>query len=109
MMRAGLAPLVGLSALAAAMVAGFGPGAAPRTASANTLPYLFHPVVSLLLSAAHEVSTAAPAPPEHSTPRAALSLEAMAATPLGGSLYLIAAVAAVDLLFRRHQRALLRC
>src|SRR5690348_13307973 len=104
MMRAGLAPLMGLSALAAAMVAGLGPGTVARPTSANALPYLFHPVVSLLLSAAHEVSVATPAPAQHSTPRAAFSLEAIAATPLGGSLYLIAAIAAVDLLFRRHQR-----
>lgn len=108
-MRAGLAPLVGLSALAAAMLAGLGPGTISRPASANALPYLFHPVVSLLLSAAHDAGIATPAPPQHSTPRAAFSLAAISATPLGSALYLVAAIVAVDLRFRRHQPALLRC
>jgi len=110
MMRAGLAPLVGLSALAAAMVTGLGPTTAvSRSTSPSALPYLFHPVVTLLLSAAHDVAISTSAPTQKTTPRAAFSLEAISSTPLGSALYLVAAVVAIDLISRRHQRTLLRC
>jgi hypothetical protein len=105
----GLAPLVGLSALAAAMVAGLDARSVTRPASISVLPQLFHPVVTMLLSAAHEISISTPAPSQRTTPRATLALEAISSTPLGSALFLVISAAAVDLRFRRHQRALLRC
>jgi hypothetical protein len=38
-----------------------------------------------------------------------LALDALTATPLAGSLILVASAVAIDLLSRRHQRTLLRC
>jgi hypothetical protein len=49
------------------------------------------------------------APAQRPASRAALSLEALSATPFRSSLYLVSSVTAVNLLQRRHQRALLRC
>jgi hypothetical protein len=106
-MLAGLAPLVGLSALAAAMVTSFETLSVSRPATVNSLPRMWHPVVSFLLSAAEDVATVAPA--QRPAPRAALSLEALSGTPLRSSLYLVASLIAVNLLQRRHQRTLLRC
>jgi hypothetical protein len=107
MMLAGLAPLVGLSALAAAMVTGFDLRAVSRPSSPDSLPRLLYPVVTFLLSAADDVATVAPA--QRPAPKATLALEALSSTPLRRSLYLVASVLAVNLLQRRHQRALLRC
>jgi hypothetical protein len=106
-MLAGLAPLVGLSALAAAMVTGFDIRAVSRPASPDSLPRLLHPVVTFLLSAAEDIATVAPS--QRPAPKATLALEALSATPLRRSLYLVASVVAVNLLERRHQRTLLRC
>jgi hypothetical protein len=108
-MLRGLAPLVGLSALAAAMMAGFDARTVSRPASANVIPQLLHPVVTLLLSAAHEISISTPAPEQRTTPRATFALKAISSTPLGGALFLIASIVAIDLRLRRHQRVLLRC
>jgi hypothetical protein len=105
MMLAGLAPLVGLSALAAAMVTGFDIRAISRPA--DSVPRLLHPVVTFLLSAAEDIGTVTPS--QHPAPKAALALEALSATPLRRSLCLVASVFAVNLLERRHQRTLLRC
>ncbi len=106
MILAGLAPLVGLSALAAAMVTGFDirPVSSPASDSA---PRLLHPVVTFLLSAAEDIATVAPS--QRPAPRATLALEALSSTPLRSSLYLVASLVAVNLLQRRHQRTLLRC
>jgi hypothetical protein len=106
-MLAGLAPLVGLSALAAAVVTSFETLSVSRPASVNSLPRLWHPVVSFLLSAADYI--AAVAPTQRPATRATLSLGALSGTPLRSSLYLVASLIAVNLLSRRHQRALLRC
>jgi hypothetical protein len=106
-MLAGLAPLVGLSALAAAMVTSFETLSVSQPAAVNSLPRIWHPVVSFLLSAAEDIATVAPA--QRPAPRAALGLEALSLTPLRSSLCLVASVIAVNLLLRRHQRALLRC
>lgn len=106
-MLAGLAPLVGLSALAAAMVTGFETLSVSRPAAVNSLPRIWHPVVSFLLSAAEDIATVTPA--QRPAPRASLGLEALSFTPLRSSLCLLASVFAVNLLLRRHSRALLRC
>ena len=106
-MLAGLAPLVGLSALAAAMVTGFDIRAVSLQASPDSLPRLLHPVVTFLLSAAEDIATVAP--PQRPAPKATLALEALSSTPLRSSLYLVASAVAVNLLRRRHQRILLRC
>jgi len=106
-MLAGLAPLVGLSALAAAMVTSFETLSVSRPATVNSLPRMWHPVVSFLLSAAEDSATIAPA--QRPAPQAALGLDALSGTPLRSSLYLVASLIAVNLLRRRHQRALLRC
>jgi hypothetical protein len=106
MMLAGLAPLVGLSALAAAMVTGFDIRAVSSPAS-DSVPRLLHPVVTFPLSAAEDIATVAPS--QHPAPKATLALAALSATPLRHSLHLVASVFAVNLLQRRHQRTLLRC
>jgi hypothetical protein len=107
MMVAGLAPLIGLSALAAAMVTGFDIRAVSRPASPDSFPRLLHPVVTFLLSAAEDIATVTPS--QRPAPRATLALEALSSTPLRSSLYLVASLVAVNLFQRRHQRTLLRC
>lgn len=107
MMVAGLAPLIGLSALAAAMVTGFDIRAVSSPASPDSLPRLLHPVVTFLLSAAEDIATVTPS--QRPAPRATLALEALSSTPLRSSLYLVASLVAVNLFRRRHQRTLLRC
>ncbi len=107
MILAGLAPLVGLSALAAAMVTGFDIRAVSHPASTDSLPRLLHPVVTFLLSAAEEIATVAPS--QRPAPKAALALQALSTTPLRRSLYLVSSVFAVNLSERRHERIPLRC
>ena len=59
-----------------------------------------------LFVAAAESATPAPAP---STPsHAFFDVGALSATPLAGSICLVASLIAIDLFTRRHQRALLR-
>ncbi len=106
-MLAGLAPLVGLSALAAAVVTSFETLSVSRPAAVNSLPRIWHPVVSFLLSASEDIAIVAPS--QRPAPRTALSLQALSGTPLRSSLYLVASLIAINLLQRRHQRALLRC
>lgn len=91
------------------MVAGLDMRLIARPVSAGPLPHLLRPVVSLLVSAAHEISSATPAASHRAAPQAAFALEALTATPLVSALILIASVAAVNLRYRRHQRILLRC
>jgi hypothetical protein len=107
MMLAGLAPLVGLSALAAAMVTGFDIRAVSRPASTDSIPRLLHPVVTFLLSAAEDIATVTPS--QRPAPRASLGLAALCGTPLRHSLCLVSSVLAVNVIERRHQRTLLRC
>ena len=59
-MLAGFAPLVGLSALAAAVVTSFETLSVSRPAAVNSLPRIWHPVVSFLLSAAEDIATVGP-------------------------------------------------
>ena len=104
---AGLAPLVGLSAFGAGMVTDAIPSkSAQQLAPADSLPQLLQAVAPMLISG-HEPGPA----PSFDAPaaRAVLALRALAATPFRGSLWLLSSLLAVDLLARRHQRALLRC
>jgi hypothetical protein len=93
---AGLAPLVGLSAIAAHMLA-FAPHseAAPQVTSADALPRLLQAVLPLFAAAESATAAPLPNPVQHA--------------PLILSLWLLASLAAVDLLERRHIRTLLRC
>jgi hypothetical protein len=104
---AGLAPLVGLSALTAYMMAQAAPAeSAQQVSSADSLPGLFHAVVPLLMAAADSSPAGSlERPPAY----AMLAFQALAATRLGGSLCLLASLVALDLLARRHTRSLLRC
>jgi hypothetical protein len=78
----------------------------PCSVAADSLPRLFHSVVPLLASA---VDSIAPAHVEKSSPHAVFALDALTATPLCGSICLVASATAINILARRHQRALLRC
>jgi hypothetical protein len=104
-MRLGRIILASLTALAAYSYAQ-GAAASPQTFTADSLPRLLQSVVPLLACAADSVS---PAHLEKSSPHIVFDLSALSATPLCGSLCLMASVYAVNLLARRHQRALLRC
>lgn len=96
---AGLAPLVSLSALAAAYPDAYFPSQSARQmATADSLPRLFQAVVPLLICAAESTSTAAL---QSSSAHTLLNLEA--------PLWLLGSRVAVDLHARRHQRAFLRC
>lgn len=93
---AGLAPLVGISALAARPAA-FIPPESRQISPAYALPLLFQAVVPLLISAADSDSRASL---HTSSANCGLTLPV---------LWLLASVVAVDLLFRRHTRTRLRC
>ena len=103
---ASLAPLIGLSALLASMSAAV--SAEPQVSrGSRPLTRLLQCVVQLVTPAS-EYSLAAPAP-ERPSPHALLAFAALAATPFRHSLWMISIRPAVNLAFRRHQRALLRC
>ncbi len=78
----------------------------PRPVASDSMPRLLHAVLPLLACAAESIS---PAHAETSSQQASFPLSALNATPLGGSLCLVASVLAVNLLARRHQCTLLRC
>src|SRR5712692_9219579 len=101
---ASLAPLVSFSAFAGALI----PDAIPSKSAQQVAPadLLLRAVVPLLISAAESASAA---PLENSTHHAILTLQALTSTPFRSSLWLVASLVAVDLVLRRHQRALLRC
>jgi hypothetical protein len=81
--------------------------AAPRPVTASeSLPRLLHIVMPLFVSVADADSAAPSATPDS---HAVLALAALVQTPLSGSLCLVASDTAINLSFRRHQRALLRC
>ena len=105
-MRFGRIILASLTALVACSYAQGAPSSAGEVTRTDSLPRLLHTVVPLLVSAAESVS---PAPVARSAVHAVLALEALAATPLAGALYLVASLLAVNVLLRRHQRTLLRC
>lgn len=101
-MRLGRLILASFTALAAYSYA----QAAPRPVSAHESLRIFQAVVPLFTSVADAVPST---PAAHPAPHAVFTLEALTATPLAGAICLIASLAAVNLLLRRHQRSLLRC
>jgi hypothetical protein len=105
-MRFGRIILASITALVACSYAQGAPSSAGEATRTDSLPRLLHTVVPLFVCAAESVS---PAPLARSAAQAVLTLEALAATPLSGALCLVASVLAVNVLVRRHQRALLRC
>ena len=105
-MRFGRIILASLTALVACSYAQGAPSSAGEVTRTDSLPRLLHTVVPMLVGAADSVS---PAPIARSAAQALLTLEALAATPLSGALYLVASLFAVNVILRRHQRALLRC
>src|ERR1051325_5473017 len=100
-MRFGRILLASLTALAAYSYTQSAP--APQH---DSFPRLFHAVVPIFAAIADSSSAA---PTAKAPPQAVLALDALTATPLAGSLVLVASSTAVDLLNRRHQRTLLRC
>jgi hypothetical protein len=98
---ASLAPLIGLSALLAAM------SAEPQVSGSRPLTRLLQSVVQLVTPAS-DFTLAAPST-ERPSAHALLAFAALAATPFRHSLWMISIRPAVNLAFRRHQRALLRC
>jgi len=108
---AGLAPFFSLTALAAGWVTGADAGllAGQITGSflANSLPRLLSVVPFALATAEH--SPARPSPQQRGTHSFLLSLHALASTPFESSLWLLASVVGVNLFFRRHTFAPLRC
>jgi hypothetical protein len=103
-MRFGRILLASLTALVACAYAQNAPASAGEVTRTNSLR-LLSAVVPLFVGAAESVSPA----PARNTAHAVLTLEALAATPLSGALYLVASLFAVNALGRRHQRTLLRC
>jgi hypothetical protein len=105
-MRFGRIILASLTALVACSFTHGGPSSTGEVTRTDSLPRLLHTVVPLFVSAVESVS---PAPVARSSAHAVLTLEALAETPLSGALYLVASLFAVNVVLRRHQRALLRC
>lgn len=101
-MRFGRLLLASLTAIAAYSYA----QTAFKPASAHESLRVLKAVVPLLAHAADSVSST---PVARSAAHAVFALDALTATPLGGSLCLVASLIAVDVLARRHQRTLLRC
>ena len=100
-MRFGQLLLAGLTALAAYSYA----QSLPHPDAPPSLR-VWQAVVPILVHAADSVSSA---PAVHQTAHAFFALDALAATPLSGSLVLVASVLASNAIERRHQRSLLRC
>ena len=100
-MRFGRILLASLTALAAYSYTQ--PAPAPQY---SPFPRLLHVVVPIFAAIA---DSSAAAPAAKAPAQALLALEVLTATPLAGSLILVASFAAVDLLTRRHQGPLLRC
>ena len=99
---ASLAPLLGLSALLAAM------SAEPQVSGGGRpLTRLLQSVVQLV-TPSDEFSLTAPSP-ERPSAHSLLAFGAPAATPFRHSLWMISSRPAVNLALRRHQRVLLRC
>jgi hypothetical protein len=73
---------------------------------ASSLPRLLS-VVPFAITA--DQSPARPAPPQPGTHSFLLSLDALASTPFQSSLCLLASALGVNLFFRRHACAPLRC
>ena len=96
-----LAPLLGLSALAAVIAAG--PVSSTETKS-NTLTRLLRSVVTPIADTSSLNVT-----PERPSPQAVLLFAALSETPLRHSLWMVASAAVAAWIARRPQRSLLRC
>jgi hypothetical protein len=96
-----LAPLLGLSALAAIIAAGPVSSNEPKS---NTLTRLLRSVVTPIAEA-----SALNVAPERPSPQAVLPFAALSETPLRHSLWMVASVAVAAWIARRPQRNLLRC
>jgi len=107
----GLAPFFSLTALAAGWVTGADAGvlAGQITGSflANSLPRLLSVVPFAIATTEH--SPAQPSPQQRGTHSFLLSLQALASTPFESSLWLLASILGVNIFFRRHTFAPLRC
>jgi hypothetical protein len=103
-----VAPLLGLSALLAAMAAGpFVANGVSSKHGGDSLARLLRTVGHLVLPSAEAPTPAAAA--DRPSPQTVLPFAALASTPLRHALWMIASLAAIDFAARRHQRALLRC
>jgi len=102
-MRFGRIILASLTALAAYSYAC--EAQALQANASGSFPRLLQFTVPLFVAASESAS---PAPAAPAANHAVFTIEALTATPLGGSICLLASFIAVDLYRRRHQRALLR-
>jgi len=100
-----LSALLGMSALMAAMATA--PEVPKQRAQQNTLVRLIQSVIQLVTPAAELPSISAS--PQRSSPQAVLPLAALAATPLGASLWMVTSPNIPLAIPRRPQRTLLRC
>jgi len=96
-----LAPLLGLSALAAVIAAGPVSSNEPKS---NTLTRLLRSVVTPMAEA-----SALSTPTERPSPQAVLPFAALSETPLRHSLWMVASIVVPSWVARRPQRTLLRC
>jgi hypothetical protein len=103
----GLAPLISLSALAAAASAG--PEVAAASSSKDGSNVLIGWLRSVVYLAAPAAEYTAPVSPEHPSPQAVLTFAALAGTPYRHSVWLIARAEAVNFAARHRLRTLLRC
>src|SRR5579871_6507625 len=104
LMRLGRLILASLTALAAYSYAQG--SISVRAVQSDSLPRLLSVVAPLLI---HAAESANPAPAVNPAAHAVFDLEALIATPLGGSLCLLSSIAAIPLVWRTQQRSLLRC
>jgi hypothetical protein len=108
---ASLAPLLGLSAILAAMAAQPGEATIPapgaNSPSISSLVQLLRSVVQLATPAAEYSSASARS--ERPSPQAVLPFSALAGTPLHGSVWMLARRASAPHLPPCLQHALLRC
>jgi hypothetical protein len=107
---AGLAPFFSLSAMAAGWMTGTDPGLSSGQIAGSlltsSLPHLLS-VVPFAIAA--DQAPARPLPPQPGTHSFFLSLSALSTTPFQSSLCLLASAIGVNLFFRRHACAPLRC
>lgn len=103
-MRLGRIILASLTALCAYSYAN-GVAHALPPATSGAFPRLMQAVMPLFVAAAESAS---PAPASPAGQHAFYAVTALTATPLAGSICLLASLLALDLHRRRHQRALLR-
>ncbi len=100
-----LAPLIGMSAWMTAMAGA--PEISRAAAGSKALVRLIQTVIHLVTPAT-EVS-AASARPRSASPQSVLPLAALAPTPMGHSLWMLAQASAPAIALRRFRRTQLRC